>query len=198
MKKLLLSVISVLLFFTSLRAEIQSNPIENPRVTAEQESVQVQSNFGVLRSENVLEKNNDVESFKKFQLMAAAGIALGQNNLGEAYANGKGVAKNNQEAVTWYRLAAQHGLAKAQYNLGIMYERGLGVPQNLSLAVQWYRLAAAQTDITIRPIYAIISPAGDGITSITGDILKDYLRSATKGIAVAQNNLGAMYEMGIV
>ena len=54
-------------------------------------------------------------------MAAEQGNANAQNNLGEAYYNGEGVAKDTKEAVRWFRMAADQGDADAQNNLGVAY-----------------------------------------------------------------------------
>jgi uncharacterized protein len=46
--------------------------------------------------------------------------------LGQAYANGRGIAKDDAEALRWLRKAAQMGNAAAFTNLGVFYETGRG------------------------------------------------------------------------
>ena len=75
---------------------------------------------------------------------ANAGDAKAQNELGDAYYYGKGVAKDFTEATKWYKKAAEQGNASAQYSLGFCYENGKGVTKNLTEAVKWYRKAAEQ------------------------------------------------------
>ena len=75
---------------------------------------------------------------------AEAGNAEAQFNLGEMYANGRGVPKDDAQAVSWLRKAAGRGHAKAQLGLGGMYFSGRGVPQNYAIAVLWIRYAAQQ------------------------------------------------------
>lgn len=67
---------------------------------------------------------------------AKAGDAKAQNDLGDAYYDGKGVTKNFTEAVKWYTKAAEQGYAEAQKNLGWCYNYGKGVTKNLAEAVK--------------------------------------------------------------
>ena len=75
---------------------------------------------------------------------AEQGEPEAQNELGDRYANGTGVAKDEAKAVEWYRKAAEQGLAMAQYNLGVMYSAGMGVPKDEAKAIEWVRKAAEQ------------------------------------------------------
>ncbi|MDY3736694.1 MAG: tetratricopeptide repeat protein, partial [Sodaliphilus sp.] len=76
------------------------------------------------------------------------GYADAQNNLGNLYAEGKGVSQSYTEAVKWYRLAAEQGDADAQYYLGVCYATGDGVAKNRATAIRWYKKAAAQGNST--------------------------------------------------
>ena len=68
--------------------------------------------------------------------------AQAQNNLGEMYANGRGVKRNTAEAVKLFRSAAKLGNADAQGNLGAAYHNGEGVLQNHWEAYVWNSIAA--------------------------------------------------------
>lgn len=67
-----------------------------------------------------------------------------QNNLGNMYATGRGIAPNDAEATKWFRKAAEQGFGDAQYNLGLMYANGRGVPRDASEAAKWIARAAEQ------------------------------------------------------
>ncbi len=75
---------------------------------------------------------------------AQAGDPRAQNQLGEAYLEGKRVARNEAEAVVWFRRAAEKGHAEAQYNLSVCYANGQGVRQDDGETAKWTRLAAEQ------------------------------------------------------
>jgi hypothetical protein len=107
------------------------------------------------------------------------------------YEEGKGVKQNTTEAVKWYRKAAEQedeealnnltamcnrGNSIAQFNLGLMYEEGKGVLLNDAEAAKWYRKAAEQEYTT-----ALIN-----LTAM-----------CNRGSAVAQFNMGGMYQDGL-
>jgi len=75
---------------------------------------------------------------------ADRGDANAQNNLGNAYENGRGVEKNAAQAASWFRKAAEQGYAAAQFNLGRMYQQGRGVEKDEAKAASWFRKAADQ------------------------------------------------------
>ncbi len=69
-----------------------------------------------------------------------------QNEMGERYASGEGVAKDFRQAAKWYRLAAEQGHGPAQLNLGLAYAEGLGVPGDHVRAHLWLNLASTGGD----------------------------------------------------
>lgn len=81
---------------------------------------------------------------QQFRQAADQGYAKAQYNLGIAYLQGQGVAKDDQEGISWFRKAADQNFAPAQYNVGIAYAQGLGVQKDLRQAVEWYQKAAKQ------------------------------------------------------
>ena len=78
--------------------------------------------------------------------LAEQGNASAQNDLGEMYGNGEGVAQDYSTAATWYQKAADQGEVSAQFHLGLMYGRGQGVPKSLAEAHKWFDVAAAQSN----------------------------------------------------
>ena len=88
----------------------------------------------------------DDRFIRELRAKATAGDADAQVNLGNAYADGRGVPQDDAQAVAWWRKAADQGNAVAQGNLGWMYANGWGVTQDDAQAVAWYRKAAEQGD----------------------------------------------------
>ncbi len=81
---------------------------------------------------------------QQFRQAADQGFAKAQFNLGIAYLQGQGVAKDNREGINWFRKAADQNFAPAQYNVGIAYAQGLGVQKDPRQAVEWFQKAAKQ------------------------------------------------------
>ena len=80
------------------------------------------------------ETNRSGESVAELRARAEGGDAKAQCNLGDIYADGKGVPKHSDRAFYWYRVAADRGHAKAQFRLGVMYAKGECVRQNVTKA----------------------------------------------------------------
>jgi len=72
------------------------------------------------------------------------GDAEAQYNLGVAYADGVGVAKDPTEGLKWIRKSAEQGIGRAQLSLGVAYWYGSGVPEDPVEAVKWFQKAAEQ------------------------------------------------------
>ena len=68
------------------------------------------------------------------------------NNLGDMYANGRGVDQDYGLARAWYEKAAAGGSGAAMSSLGDLYKHGNGVPKDLLEAQKWYTRAAAAGD----------------------------------------------------
>ncbi len=84
-----------------------------------------------------------VTALKEWTPLAEQGDAYAQNNLGNMYADGRGVLQDDQTAVEWVTRAAEQGNARAQFNLGNMYYKGEGVVQNYIYAHMWWNIAAS-------------------------------------------------------
>jgi hypothetical protein len=90
--------------------------------------------------------------------LARAGDPQAQNQVGELYERGLGLAPDPAAAAEWYRRAAEQGFAPAQINLGQLYELGLGVPRDPALALVWYRRASGLGEAGLD--YVPDAPAG--------------------------------------
>ena len=82
-------------------------------------------------------------ALKHYRSLAKQGHAGAQNNLGQLYYMGLGVAHDYEEAARWYRKAANQGHSTAQAMLGWMYSNGRGVMHDDVMAYVWSNVAAA-------------------------------------------------------
>lgn len=62
--------------------------------------------------------------------------------LGEAFREGDGVAKNYQAALSWYRKAEAYGSPKAMLGISLLYYFGQGVDKRPDLAAQYMKRSA--------------------------------------------------------
>src|ERR1700691_2862621 len=84
---------------------------------------------------------------------ATAGDVATEVAAGDAYAAGKGGAReprqltaDYQQAAVWYGKAAVQGNIAAQIDLADLYRDGRGVARDTAQAAAWYRKAADQGD----------------------------------------------------
>lgn len=126
-------------------------------------------------------------------LKAKSGEAEAQNDLGEAYYDGKGVTENLPEAVKWFTRAAEQENVKAENNLGNCYYYGNGVYKDYGEAVKWYTKAAeqgyAEAQNSLGYYYEIneLNPK---------KAVEWYTKAAEQGLPMAQCNLGICYKNG--
>ncbi|MEO6307133.1 MAG: DnaJ domain-containing protein, partial [Nitrospiraceae bacterium] len=86
---------------------------------------------------------SDVD-LQQLKMLGTQGNASAQNQLGQLYANGRGVPQDYMTARRWFEKAAARGNAWAQNQLGQLSADGLGVPQDYKKARQWWEQSAAQ------------------------------------------------------
>ena len=119
---------------------------------------------------------------------AANGDPVAQYNLGERYAEGKGVDQDAVEAVKWYRKASDQGAALGDYGLGNAYEHGAGVPQDQMRAAEWYRKAADKGLAKAQFSLGLAYEDGRGVP-------RDYLQAHKWANLAASRAQGELREM---
>ena len=141
----------------------------------------------------VLRAQTDPAAVRAF---AQAGDPDALNALGNAYANGQGVAQDFAEAVRLYELAAARGHAPALFNLGMMSELGRGAPADLGAAFKRYLRAAelgfSAAQFNVGNMYA----NGIGVNRDFFEAALWFRQAADRGVPEAQYNLGLAYELG--
>ncbi len=158
-----------------------------------------------------------------FEQRAMQGDPIAQFCLGYMYKHGKEVAPNTQKAIEWYTKAAEQGYVPAQNDLGVMYlrlweelelrERKLGM-DNLEAdmmscfdrAFRWLQEAAKQGDPTSQfnlassgALYIkFMPPETPDLNKWSESALFAYRDAASRGYAPAQNELGKIYQFGLL
>lgn len=79
-----------------------------------------------------------------YRAAAGAGDPAAQNNLGELYETGRGVARDTSQALVWYRKSAEGGFGPAQFNLGRLLAFGIGTERDSAAARVWAAKAQDQ------------------------------------------------------
>jgi cell division septation protein DedD len=123
--------------------------------------------------------------------LAERGDADAQFNLGQAYRLGRGVQISLSTAIGWFERAAASGHVDAQTTLGLLLFQNGSKTEGL----KWLRQAADQNEARAQLVYGTALYNGDGVTQ---DRLLGYAyvsRSATQGLAAAQDTLGQLDQM---
>jgi curved DNA-binding protein CbpA len=138
---------------------------------------------------------SDVD-LQRLKMLGTQGNASAQNQLGQLYANGRGVPQDYAAAQRWYEKAAAQGNAWAQNQLGQLAADGRGVPQDYKKARQWWEQAAAQgvsqAQYNLGQLYA----NGRGVPQDYATARNWYEKSAVQGNAWAQAQIGQLYANG--
>jgi curved DNA-binding protein CbpA len=133
---------------------------------------------------------------QQLKMLGAQGNASAQNQLGQLYANGRGVPQDYATARSWYEKAAIQGNAWAQNQLGQLSADGLGVPQDYKKARQWWEQAAAQGVAQAQYNLGQLYANGRGVPQDYATARSWYEKSAVQGNAWAQAQLGQLYANG--
>lgn len=114
---------------------------------------------------------------------AKAGDDEAQFELGQRYAEGKGVPQDLARAVEWYRKAAEAGHTAAQVRLAECYLTGRGVPKDLKQAVFWQE-KAIEGGYTVKQHLGALSRRrsrlSSGIRDIPAELAERTLRLAER------------------
>jgi len=132
-------------------------------------------------------------------LRAAAlkGDASAAYEVGNRFAEGKGVPQNYDEAVKWYDRAARAGLMPAVFRLGTFYEKGLGVKRDTDIARRYYLQAAERGNAKAMHNLAVLDADGGGKGANYKSAAQWFRKAADRGVADSQFNLGILYARGI-
>ncbi|MBE0691887.1 MAG: SEL1-like repeat protein, partial [Aquamicrobium sp.] len=128
---------------------------------------------------------------------AAAGDPKALFEIGNRYAEGRGVAEDMAKAASWYEKAAEQGLAPAQYRVGSFYEKGVGVARDVAKAKHWYLKAAESGNASAMHNLAVLHAMGADGTSDNDAAARWFLRAAELGVRDSQFNLGILSAKGV-
>ncbi len=117
--------------------------------------------------------------------------------VGVAYHDGNGVAKDDTQAVSWYRKAAAAGNVRGNYELGVCYENGYGVPKDYAHAVDWYRKAAEAGNPRAMSSLGRMYDNGWGLPTDYRQAVTWYRKAAEAGDLQGMSSFGVMYEDGL-
>lgn len=96
---------------------------------------------------------------------ANGGDAAAQVQIGECYADGKGVPRDTKQAAAWYRKAANQKDISGELHLAALYRDGDGkkFPRDMGQAAALYRQAADQGDAAAQGTLGMLYMLGQGV-----------------------------------
>lgn len=131
-----------------------------------------------------------------FEKAATQGFVKAQNDLGRAYLNGEGVARDDAVAFRWYHESAIDADIVGQSTLGWMYETGRGTAADIAKALSWYRLAAKQGSVGSLNALGRIYAEGKDVGADMPMSCYWYGQAAEQGDGFAKYRLGYCYARG--
>lgn len=128
---------------------------------------------------------------------AASGDPKALYEIGNRYAEGRGVAADTARAAGWYEKAAEDGLAPAQYRLGSFYEKGIGVGRDIASARKWYARAAEAGNASAMHNLAVLHAMEAQTAAENETAARWFARAAELGVRDSQFNLGILSAKGV-
>lgn len=127
---------------------------------------------------------------------AEEGNAVALFEIGNRYAEGRGVEMDLAKAFQWYELAAEKGIAPAQYRIANQYEKGAGVDRNIDKAKMWYQLAAEQGNASAMHNLGVLYAMGADGEADHETAARWFRRAGELGVTDSQFNLGILFAKG--
>lgn len=128
---------------------------------------------------------------------AAAGDAVAQYQLAQAYRDGKKLKRDADQAAQWFALAAANGQAAAAVELAQMYDRGAGLKRDPQQAALWWFRAGLLGDEEAKARFVTLFVAGDS-SDIGGATGAGWVEAAASDDHVdVILALGRAYERGL-
>jgi len=138
----------------------------------------------------------DEAYFARVFELGAAGDAMAQTQVAEAYFYGRGVATNLEESVKWYGRAAAAGIPGAQASMGLCKLRGYGCERDAGAAATWFASAAEAGHAGAMNDLAFCYLNGIGVERDDSMGFAWAMLSAKRGHPAAQTTVGECYLTG--
>ena len=170
------------------------------------------------RGQKAYDRGDYATTLFEWEILATQGNAEAQYNLGNMYAEGKGVSQDIVKTYELFSLAIAQGhefasirrerlsermspdqITQAQFSLGLMYHDGdsmYGVSQDFFESAKWFHLAAGGGYAPAQFYLGQMYYNGEGVSQDYEQAAKWYRLAAEAGHTDAQSNLGLMYRKG--
>ena len=175
-------------------AEEQRRLAERQRTLAEEQrkhanTMLVRATRLIIKLHNEMDDEAKKSAFDVFRAGADQGDATAMSNLGMAYLNGRGVARDYVKAREWYQKSADKGNAAGMAGLGMLYVNGHGVARDYVKAREWFQKAADRDHATAMTNLGMLYVNGHGVARDYVKAREWYQKSADKGNAAAKAHL---------
>ena len=155
------------------------------------------SKAGLLLADYYLAKASDPDKMQQareiYQHFADKGDRNAQLKLAYLYDRGLGGQVNTELATNWYTASANQGQPIAQYQLGSLYQLGkIGAAPDYSQAKEWF----GRSKVSYTPAAVALGFIYDTVDDNYTEAKNNYRIAADRGDAIAQYNLGLIYEEG--
>lgn len=123
--------------------------------------------------------------------------AAANNNLGDCYSYGYGVAEDKSKAFEYYKNAALLGMIDGQYNLAYCYKTGEGTIQDYSKAKEWFQKAALSGDSRSMVELGNLFEKGLGVEKNFSIAFSCYKQAADRNDQLGLSCLAYCYKYGV-
>lgn len=131
-------------------------------------------------------------------MLAAAGDAHAQYELGVRLAEGRHGPRDPAKALDWLTKSADQKFAPAQYRLGVIYEKGIGVPRDSARARALYLAAAERGNVkAMHNLGALLADGGAEGKPDYAAAARWFKRAAEHGVRDSQYNLAILAARGL-
>ena len=145
------------------------------------------------------EATDRAEALNWYEKAALNGSAEAQAEIGKAYWDGDGRARDIKAAVQWYQKAAAAGQAVPQLVLGVQYALGNVVPRDFAQSRYWLSKVAGSSKLgsmEAENYLGTLYEKGLGGQQNYGEALRLYEEAAKGYSPYAEFEIGTMHEFG--
>ncbi|KAG0185369.1 hypothetical protein DFQ28_009473 [Apophysomyces sp. BC1034] len=151
------------------------------------------------------------KAYQHYLIAANSGDADAEFQVASMLANGQGIARDRSAAFVWYERSAQKGNKTALYSLGLYYLKGIeNIPKDLTRARLYFEKAARLGVPAAMSAFASLCklasiPSSKNLSPYQAQEQNEqrelavhwFQKAASLGDAVAQRELGVLYDAGI-
>ncbi len=142
-------------------------------------------------------RDADADAFASFLAAAELNHGPAAFEVGLAYRDGHGTAKDLEASAQWINRAADRGEPRAQYMIGLAYYSGTGVARDYAHAVKFLTAAATQGHAEAQLLLGRAFANGRGVAKNRAWAARWYGKAAAQGLPEAQFTYGVVRASGL-